>query len=201
MIKKLSLIGGLMIMFLSLNSLYAEEKITILTNDIYFSIGYTGFSGLLSLFTVEGENGFCAYFSIRDSFVSSNTVIEYIAVFSNKRYMKEFRKYTDELMDLENGFLINSEMSFKYLCDVFKNDYQISKYKIFPFFEYRQDVFEGELVFKDGFKHSYIFNLPNEYKDAIYKKIEWYNKEKQDYCKSNYFYGNPYFQVDKYFQR
>lgn len=186
MIKKLSLVNGLM-MLISLNSLYAE-KISLLTNDMLFNYGYTGFSGLCDLFTIEDENGFCAIFSINDSFVSTNTVITYTAVFSNAKYLKKFRKYTDEPMNVKEGFLIAIEMPSDYLCRVFMDDRQISKFIFKSFFDYSPNIFDNELVFKDGFKHSYKLKLSDEYRYAIYKKIELYFKEKQVYLKKYEFW-------------
>ena len=84
-------ISGLLV-FISINSLYAfeipfiggnSEKIILNTNEMNLSYSqYGGFTGSYDLFEVEGKNGFRATFSIGDnSFIATNTVIAYTAFF------------------------------------------------------------------------------------------------------------------------
>lgn len=184
-------ISGLLV-FISINSLYAfeisffggnSEKIILATNQLslYYN-DWTGFTGSYDLFTVEGKNGFIATFSIHDnSFISEDTVIVYTAIFSNKQYMQVINDVdTNNVSEaLQKGF----ELLAKYNCDVYKDNNKISVAYPLPYFRYENSIFNNELIFKDSFNQSYKLNLPDKYKDVINKKIMIYQRKKDELIK------------------
>lgn len=190
--KLLSLISGLLIMILSISSLYAfeipffggnSEKIILATNQPSLDYNdWTGFTGSYDLFAVEGKDGFIATFSIIDnSFISEDTVIVYTAVFSNKQYMQVINDIdTNNVSEaLQKGF----ELLTKHNCDVYKDNNKISVTYLTPYFRYENNIFNNELIFKNNFNQSYKLNLSDKYKDVINKKIMIYQRKKDELIK------------------
>lgn len=187
--KLLSLINGLLIMFLSISSLQAfeipflsgnSEKVILNTNAMDISYNaWTGFSGSYDLFEIEGKNGFYATFQIIDnSFISEDTVIVYTAVFSNKRYMQAIDSInTNNMAEVMQDGL---ELLYKYNCDVYKNDKKINTAYITPYFKYESGIFNNELIFKNSFNEQYKFKLSEKYVDVINKKIQLYLRKKAE---------------------
>ncbi len=128
-------ISGLLV-FISINSLYAfeipfiggnSEKIILNTNEMDLSYSqYGGFTGSYDLFEVEGKNGFRATFLIGDnSFIATNTVIAYTAFFSNANLIEVRNKIDTNKpgQALAMGLLILAEFN----CDVYKSNQKINK--------------------------------------------------------------------------
>lgn len=185
-------ISGLLV-FISINSLYAfeipfiggnSEKIILNTNEMNLSYSqYGGFTGSYDLFEVEGKNGFRATFSIGDnSFIATNTVIVYTAFFSNANLIEVINKIDTNKpgQALAMGLLILAEFN----CDVYKSNQKINKTGFMtPYFNFEKSIFNNELIFKDSFNQTYKLKLSDKYKDIIYKKIMIYQRKKDELIK------------------
>lgn len=185
-------ISGLLV-FISINSLYAfeipfiggnSEKIILNTNEMNLSYSqYGGFTGSYDLFEVEGKNGFRATFSIGDnSFIATNTVIVYTAFFSNANLIEAINKIDTNKpgQALAMGLLILAEFN----CDVYKSNQKINKTGFMtPYFNFEKSIFNNELIFKDSFNQTYKLKLSDKYKDIIYKKIMIYQRKKDELIK------------------
>ncbi len=185
-------ISGLLV-FISINSLYAfeipfiggnSEKIILNTNEMNLSYSqYGGFTGSYDLFEVEGKNGFRATFSIGDnSFIATNTVIVYTAFFSNANLIEARNKIDTNKpgQALAMGLLILAEFN----CDVYKSNQKINKTGFMtPYFNFEKSIFNNELIFKDSFNQTYKLKLSDKYKDIIYKKIMIYQRKKDELIK------------------
>ena len=185
-------ISGLLV-FISINSLYAfeipfiggnSEKIILNTNEMNLSYSqYGGFTGSYDLFEVEGKNGFRATFSIGDnSFIATNTVIVYTAFFSNANLIEAINKIDTNKpgQALAMGLLILAEFN----CDVYKSNQKINKIGFMtPYLDFDKNLFNNELVFKDSFNQTYKLKLSDKYKDIIYKKIMIYQRKKDELIK------------------
>lgn len=185
-------ISGLLV-FISINSLYAfeipfiggnSEKIILNTNEMNLSYSqYGGFTGSYDLFEVEGKNGFRATFSIGDnSFIATNTVIVYTAFFSNANLIEAINKIDTNKpgQALAMGLLILAEFN----CDVYKSNQKINKTGFMtPYLDFDKNLFNNELVFKDSFNQTYKLKLSDKYKDIIYKKIMIYQRKKDELIK------------------
>lgn len=185
-------ISGLLV-FISINSLYAfeipfiggnSEKIILNTNEMNLSYSqYGGFTGSYDLFEVEGKNGFRATFSIGDnSFIATNTVIAYTAFFSNANLIEVINKIDTNKpgQALAMGLLILAEFN----CDVYKSNQKINKTGFMtPYFNFEKSIFNNELIFKDSFNQTYKLKLSDKYKDIIYKKIMIYQRKKDELIK------------------
>ena len=185
-------ISGLLV-FISINSLYAfeipfiggnSEKIILNTNEMNLSYSqYGGFTGSYDLFEAEGKNGFRATFSIGDnSFIATNTVIVYTAFFSNANLIEAINKIDTNKpgQALAMGLLILAEFN----CDVYKSNQKINKTGFMtPYFNFEKSIFNNELIFKDSFNQTYKLKLSDKYKDIIYKKIMIYQRKKDELIK------------------
>lgn len=185
-------ISGLLV-FISINSLYAfeipfiggnSEKIILNTNEMNLTYSqYGGFTGSYDLFEVEGKNGFRATFSIGDnSFIATNTVIAYTAFFSNANLIEVINKIDTNKpgQALAMGLLILAEFN----CDVYKSNQKINKIGfMMPYLDFDKNLFNNELVFKDSFNQTYKLKLSDRYRDIIDKKIMIYQRKKDELIK------------------
>ena len=187
-IKKLSLISRLMILMLSLSSLYAFEipflnnngktEVILATNeaDVKYS-EFGGFSGSYKLFSLSNaNNGFQVDFEIQDTiFVSSNTFIMTAGFFSNKALTDKMSKYED------GDWTVFSEL-VNIMVDIYIGNKKITKQGLFSvrFFDLlNEKIFNNKMRFEDGFGNKLTYELPDKYKDIIYKKIMIYQRKKE----------------------
>lgn len=185
-IKKLSLISRLMILMLSLSSLYAFEipflnnngktEFILATNEAEIKYSeYTGFSGSYELFTLtNANNGFYMDVQIGDNnFLGSNTCIFINGVFYTKEFEKALDTYTN---DLEKLTLLPNA-----LVDVYIGNKKITKQSLFSirYIELDEKIFNNKIRFEDGFGNKLTYELPDKYKDVIYKKIMIYQRKKE----------------------
>ena len=195
-------ISGLLV-FISINSLYAfeipfisggSEKIILATNDMDVRYNYLmGNVGSYELFSVEGKNGFRVRFAIVDNIlISTNTLIYYHAIFSNELLNKEMALYealstTNEKLKDNKMLQVVAMLEFvdKFSCNVYINNQNITKRindsNFIPdtYFDMKETIFNNELVFKDGNNQTYKLKLDDKYKDIIHKKIMLYQKKKE----------------------
>lgn len=195
-------ISGLLI-FISINSLYAfeipfisggSEKIILATNDMTVYCNKVGIiTGAYELFSVEGKNGFRVRFAIVDNIlISTNTLIYYHAIFSNELLNKEMTSYealftTNEKLKDNKMLQVVAMLEFadKFSCNVYINNQNITKRindsNFIPdtYFDMKETIFSNELVFKDGNNQTYKLKLDDKYKDIIHKKIMLYQRKKE----------------------
>lgn len=193
-------ISGLLV-FISINSLYAfeipfisggSETITLSTNEITLSCNKLGIiTGGYELFKVSNKNGFIATFTIWDDpYTFTNTMIYYHAFFSNKSTMDKINSYLElfETNEKAKGNLIwmlvaLKDITDKFACDVYINNQNITQREGSPmestYFVMKETIFNNEFVFKDGNNQTYKLKLDDKYKDIIHKKIILYQKKKE----------------------
>lgn len=186
MIKKLSLIGGLMIM-LSLSSLYAFEipflnnngktEFILATNEA--EVSYTwggGFSGSYKLFSLSNANiGFNVVFELMDGIIFSNTVITMIGAFNNEVVSNRMSVYE------EGDWNVMYELP-NILVDVYIDNKKVSQASLFEirFINLDEKLFNNKMRFEDGFNNKLTYELPDKYKEIIYKKIMIYQRKKEE---------------------
>ena len=147
--------------------------------------------GSYDLFMVTNKNGFMARFLIWDDpSTFTNTMIKYVAIFSNKTLIDGSESYTKLFETNKNaqGNLIwmlvaAKDMTDRFLCDLYVNNQNITHREGYAwdctYFVMKETIFDNELVFKDGNNQTYKLKLDGKYKDIIHKKIMLYQRKKE----------------------
>lgn len=169
-----------------------SETIILYTNDAYVKCSEMGnIYGSQDLFIVTNKNGFMAKFTIwDDAFTFTNTMIRYVAIFSNKTLIDGAESYTKLFETNKNaqGNLIwmlvaLKDITDRFLCDVYVNNQNITYREGYAwdctYFVMEEAIFNNELVFKDGNNQTYKLKLDDRYKDIIHKKIMLYQRKKE----------------------
>lgn len=197
MTKLFKIFFSALLVFLPIHSLCAfeipfisggSETIILYTNDAYVKCSEMGnIYGSYDLFIVTNKNGFMAKFTIWDDpSTFTNTMINYVAMFSNKTLMDEaefFETNKNVRGNLIWMLVAAQDLMDRFLCDVYVNNQNKTHREGFSwdctYFVMEEAIFDNELVFKDGNNQTYKLKLDDKYKDIIHKKIMLYQRKKE----------------------